>query len=189
MAIVVQGSCLDFHQLLCRCAVVGFDRLDGFSWNRRQSPAGPLAGCSDIDSSDIIDRFVRICDAFNIPLQPLSTPRLFLREVQVHFGFIRHGAKVFLPLRSERTTSSTLLPERPLGVTTSPEAPSDLFATGLLLAWWPIGRLGGKRHPHHAQNANWPPPGPAASTGICCEVFASSFSISMSPPLWLKSTW
>ncbi len=54
-----------------------------------------LAGVLDIDSSDKIARFVRICDAYNIPVVTLVDCPGYLPGVeQEHHGIIRHGAKV-----------------------------------------------------------------------------------------------
>jgi acetyl-CoA carboxylase carboxyltransferase component len=54
-----------------------------------------LAGCLDIDSGDKTARFVRFCDAFNIPLVTLvDTPGFLPGTAQEHGGIIRHGAKV-----------------------------------------------------------------------------------------------
>ena len=54
-----------------------------------------LAGALDIDSSDKIARFVRICDAFNIPVVTfVDTPGYLPGVDQEHYGVIRHGAKV-----------------------------------------------------------------------------------------------
>jgi acetyl-CoA carboxylase carboxyltransferase component len=54
-----------------------------------------LAGALDIDSSDKIARFVRICDAFNVPVVTfVDTPGYLPGVDQEHYGVIRHGAKV-----------------------------------------------------------------------------------------------
>ena len=54
-----------------------------------------LAGCLDIDSSDKAARFIRFCDAFNIPLVTfVDTPGFLPGTQQEHGGIIRHGAKL-----------------------------------------------------------------------------------------------
>jgi len=94
-AIVDQGSFLEIHPYYARSAVVGFARLDGYSVGIVANQPAHLAGVLDIDSSDKIARFVRICDAFNIPLITfVDTPGYLPGVDQEHYGIIRHGAKV-----------------------------------------------------------------------------------------------
>ncbi len=94
-AIVDQGSFLEIHPYYARSAVVGFARLDGYSVGIVANQPAHLAGVLDIDSSDKIARFVRICDAFNIPLITfVDTPGYMPGVDQEHRGIIRHGAKV-----------------------------------------------------------------------------------------------
>jgi len=93
--IVDQGSFLEIHPYYARSAVVGFARLDGYSVGIVANQPAHLAGVLDIDSSDKIARFVRICDAFNIPLITfVDTPGYLPGVDQEHYGIIRHGAKV-----------------------------------------------------------------------------------------------
>jgi len=76
-------------------AVVGFARLDGHTVGIVANQPKIMAGVLDIDSSDKIARFVRFCDAFNIPLINLVDTSGYLPGTnQEHNGIIRHGAKV-----------------------------------------------------------------------------------------------
>jgi acetyl-CoA carboxylase carboxyltransferase component len=94
-AVVDHGSFLDVHTYYARNAVVGFARLDGYSVGIVANQPAHLAGVLDIDSSDKIARFVRMCDAFNIPLITfVDTPGYLPGLDQEHYGIIRHGAKV-----------------------------------------------------------------------------------------------
>lgn len=94
-AIVDHGSFLPVHPYYARNAIVGFARLDGYSVGIVANQPAHLAGVLDIDSSDKIARFVRICDAFNIPLITfVDTPGYLPGLDQEHYGIIRHGAKV-----------------------------------------------------------------------------------------------
>ena len=94
-AIVDHGSFLQVHPYYARNALVGFARLDGYSVGIVANQPSYLAGVLDIDSSDKIARFVRICDAFNIPLITfVDTPGYLPGLEQEHYGIIRHGAKV-----------------------------------------------------------------------------------------------
>ncbi len=74
---------------------VGFARLDGRSVGVVANNPSSLAGVLDIDASQKAGRFVRFCDAFNIPLVTLVDVPGFLPGVQQeHGGIIRHGAKL-----------------------------------------------------------------------------------------------
>jgi acetyl-CoA carboxylase carboxyltransferase component len=75
--------------------VVGFARLDGQVVGIVANQPLWLAGVLDIDASDKIARFVRFCDAFNIPLVTLvDCPGFLPGSDQEHGGIIRHGAKI-----------------------------------------------------------------------------------------------
>ena len=75
--------------------VVGFGRMDGQSVGFVANQPMVLAGVLDVDSSDKAGRFIRFCDAFNIPLVTLVDLPGYLPGIdQEHAGVIRHGAKV-----------------------------------------------------------------------------------------------
>src|SRR5690606_38226536 len=93
--VVDPGSFLEVHQGFATNAVVGFARLEGQVIGVVANQPRILAGCLDIDASDKIARFVRFCDAFNIPLLTLvDTPAYLPGRAQEHGGISRHGAKV-----------------------------------------------------------------------------------------------
>jgi len=75
--------------------VVGFARLEGRSIGIVASQPAVLAGVLDINASDKVARFVRFCNAFNLPLLTLVDVPGFLPGVdQEYGGIIRHGAKI-----------------------------------------------------------------------------------------------
>jgi len=75
--------------------VTGFARLNGNVTGIVANQPKVLAGCLDINSSDKIARFVRLCDCFNIPLINLVDVTGYLPGTsQEHDGIIRHGAKI-----------------------------------------------------------------------------------------------
>ena len=93
--VVDRDSFFELQPYYARNAIVGFGRLDGFVTGFVANQPAYLAGVLDIDSSDKIARFVRICDAYNIPLVTLVDCPGYLPGVeQEHHGIIRHGAKV-----------------------------------------------------------------------------------------------
>jgi acetyl-CoA carboxylase carboxyltransferase component len=90
-----KDSFFEVHKHYAPNAVVGFARLNGFSVGVIANQPAVLTGVLDVDSSDKIARFVRFCDAFNIPLITLVDVPGYLPGVnQEYGGIIRHGAKV-----------------------------------------------------------------------------------------------
>ncbi|MFU8795651.1 MAG: acyl-CoA carboxylase subunit beta, partial [Dethiobacteria bacterium] len=88
----------DFMEILPKYAqtlVIGFARLDGSTVGIVANQPLVMAGCLDIDSSDKGARFIRFCDAFNIPLVNLvDVPGFMPGKEQEYGGIIRHGAKM-----------------------------------------------------------------------------------------------
>jgi acetyl-CoA carboxylase carboxyltransferase component len=94
-AVYDRDSFLETHADYARNAIVGFGRLDGYSVGVVANQPAHMAGVLDIDASDKIARFVRLCDCFNIPIITLVDCPGYLPGVdQEHDGIIRHGAKV-----------------------------------------------------------------------------------------------
>jgi len=94
-AIVDYGSFLEVQPYFARNAVVGFARMDGKVVGVVANQPAFLAGVLDINVSDKIAHFIRICDAFNIPLITfIDTPGFLPGVNQEHYGVIRHGAKI-----------------------------------------------------------------------------------------------
>lgn len=93
--IVDQRSFLELQHDWARNAIVGFARIGGHSVGIVAQQPMVMAGVIDIDASDKITRFVRMCDCFNIPLITFVDSPGFLPGVsQEHGGIIRHGAKI-----------------------------------------------------------------------------------------------
>jgi propionyl-CoA carboxylase beta chain len=94
-AVVDRDSFFEVHRDFARNLVVGFARLDGRPVGIVAQQPAHLAGCLDIDSSVKGARFIRFCDAFNIPLVTFEDVPGFLPGVaQEHGGIIRNGAKL-----------------------------------------------------------------------------------------------
>ncbi|HET8646152.1 MAG TPA: acyl-CoA carboxylase subunit beta, partial [Vicinamibacteria bacterium] len=90
-----RDSLLEVQPYYARNAITTFARLDGWPVGVVANQPEYLAGVLDIDSSDKIARFVRICDAFNVPVVTFVDCPGYLPGVdQEHYGIIRHGAKV-----------------------------------------------------------------------------------------------
>ncbi|KAA3641652.1 MAG: acyl-CoA carboxylase subunit beta, partial [Armatimonadetes bacterium] len=94
-SIADDGEFYEVHEHWAGNIVVGFARLDGYTMGIVANQPAVLAGTLDIDASVKGARFVRFCDAFNIPLITLVDVPGFLPGVdQEHQGIIRHGAKL-----------------------------------------------------------------------------------------------
>jgi acetyl-CoA carboxylase carboxyltransferase component len=93
--IVDRGSFLAVQSEYAANAIVGFARLDGYAVGVVANQPAVLAGALDIDSSDKIARFIRICDSYNLPIVTLvDTPGYLPGVEQEYGGVIRHGAKI-----------------------------------------------------------------------------------------------
>lgn len=85
----------EVHEHWAKNIVIGFGRLDGMSVGVIANQPSVMAGCLDINASTKGARFVRFCDAFNIPLIVYEDVPGFLPGThQEHGGIIRHGAKL-----------------------------------------------------------------------------------------------
>ena len=93
--VVDDGEFFQVHEHFAKNMVVGFARLDGHAVGIVANQPAFLAGTLDIEASEKGARFVRFCDAFNIPLVTFVDVPGFLPGVdQEHGGIIRHGAKL-----------------------------------------------------------------------------------------------
>jgi propionyl-CoA carboxylase beta chain len=93
--IVDRGDFLEVHRLFAPNMVVGFARLGGRSVGVVAQQPAVLAGVLDINSSVKGARFVRFCDAFNVPLVTfVDVPGFLPGTAQEHGGIIKHGAKL-----------------------------------------------------------------------------------------------
>jgi propionyl-CoA carboxylase beta chain len=94
-AVMDRASFLEVHERYAPNIIVGFARLDGAVVGIVAQQPMVLAGCLDIDASLKGARFVRFCDAFNIPIITFEDVPGFLPGVtQEHGGIIKHGAKL-----------------------------------------------------------------------------------------------
>ncbi|MBX3459116.1 MAG: acyl-CoA carboxylase subunit beta [Planctomycetes bacterium] len=93
--VVDDGDFFEVHRNYAQNLIVGFARLGGHSVGIVAQQPAVLAGCLDIAASLKGARFVRFCDAFNIPLVTFEDVPGFLPGVnQEHGGIIKHGAKL-----------------------------------------------------------------------------------------------
>jgi acetyl-CoA/propionyl-CoA carboxylase len=94
-SIIDNGDFFEVHELFAENIIVGFARMGGRSVGIIANQPMYLAGALDIDSSNKAARFIRFCDAFNIPIVTLvDTPGYLPGTDQEHNGIIRHGSKL-----------------------------------------------------------------------------------------------
>jgi len=93
--IVDDGEFLEVFPLWAMNVVIGLARLDGRTVGIVANQPKVLAGTLDIESSEKASRFIRFCDAFNIPLLTIEdVPGFLPGTTQEYDGIIRHGAKL-----------------------------------------------------------------------------------------------
>jgi len=94
-AVVDDGDFLEVQPDFAANIIIGFARLNGRSVGIVANQPAVLAGVLDIDASAKAGRFVRFCDAFNIPIITMvDVPGFLPGTSQEHGGIIRHGAKL-----------------------------------------------------------------------------------------------
>jgi len=111
-----RDSFLEVHPAYAPNAVVGFARLDGYSVGIVASQPAVMAGVLDINASDKISRFIRICDVYNIPIVTLVDCPGFLPGVdQEYQGVIRHGAKIIYAYCEATVPKVSIVTRRAMG--------------------------------------------------------------------------
>ena len=94
-SVVDGGDYMEVHATFARQITCGFARIDGHASASCRNQPKVLAGVLDIDSSEKAARFVRTCDAFNIPIVTfVDVPGFMPGTDQEYGGIIRHGAKL-----------------------------------------------------------------------------------------------
>jgi acetyl-CoA carboxylase carboxyltransferase component len=110
--IVDNGNFFEPHEYFAQNIIVCLARLNGRSVGIIANQPQVLAGCLDINASDKATRFIRFCDAFNIPMLTIADVPGYLPGSQQEWGgIIRHGAKL-LWCYSEATVPKILLVTR-----------------------------------------------------------------------------
>ncbi|PYR40784.1 MAG: methylmalonyl-CoA carboxyltransferase [Acidobacteria bacterium] len=107
---------LEVHRHFAKNLLVGFARLDGRSVGIVANQPAVLAGTLDIDASVKGARFVRFCDAFNIPLVTFEdVPGFLPGAVQEYGGIIRHGAKLLFAFAEATVPKVTVITRKAYG--------------------------------------------------------------------------
>ena len=115
-AVLDRESFFEVHERFARNIVVGFGRLDGAAVGVVANQPACLAGTLDIDASLKGARFVRFCDAFNIPLLVFEDVPGFLPGTgQEHRGIIKHGAKLLYAFAEATVPKITVITRKSYG--------------------------------------------------------------------------
>jgi propionyl-CoA carboxylase beta chain len=115
-AVVDEGYFLEVHQHYARNLIVGFARLDGHPVGVVANQPAVLAGTLDIAASVKGARFVRFCDAFNIPLVTFEdVPGFLPGTVQEYGGIIKHGAKLLFAFAEATVPKVTVITRKAYG--------------------------------------------------------------------------
>jgi acetyl-CoA carboxylase carboxyltransferase component len=133
--VVDDGDLLEVHAAYARNLIVGFARLHGRPVGVVAQQPAVLAGVLDIDASVKGARFVRFCDAFNLPLVTFVDVPGFLPGVaQEHGGIIRHGAKLLYAYCEATVPKLTVITRKAYGGAYDVMASKHIRAD-LNLAW------------------------------------------------------
>jgi len=133
--IVDEGAFLEVHEAYAPNIVVGFARVDGRSVGIVANQPAHLAGCLDIDASVKAARFVRMCDAFNVPLVTfVDVPGFLPGTDQEYGGIIRHGAKLLFAFAEATVPKITVITRKAYGGAYDVMASKHIRAD-LNLAW------------------------------------------------------
>ena len=114
--IVDYGEFVQVHELFATSAVVGFACIDGRPIGVVANQPNVRAGILDVDASEKVARFVRLCDSFNLPIITLvDTPGYKPGADQEHAGIIRRGAKVIYAYANAQVPMVTVVLRKAFG--------------------------------------------------------------------------
>lgn len=138
--IVDEGDFFESHPYFATNMLTGFARLNGQSIGIIANQPKVLAGCLDIDASDKAARFIRFCDAFNIPILTLvDVPGFLPGTAQEYGGIIRHGAKLLYAYSEATVPKITLIVRKSYGGAYLAMCSRDLRADQVIA--WPTAEI------------------------------------------------
>ncbi|HUA11587.1 MAG TPA: acyl-CoA carboxylase subunit beta [Solirubrobacteraceae bacterium] len=138
--VVDDGEFFEVHEHHAKNIICGFARLDGYAVGVVGNQPSQLAGVLDIDASAKAARFVRTCDAFNVPLITFTdVPGFLPGTAQEWGGIIRHGAKLLYAFTEATVPKITVITRKAYG------GAYDVMASKHLLAdfnfAWPTSEV------------------------------------------------
>jgi len=115
-ALADESDFFEIQEAFAKNIITGFIRIDGQTIGVVANQPMVLAGCLDIDSSRKAARFVRFCDAFNIPILTLvDVPGFLPGTAQEYGGVIKHGAKLLFAYSQATVPMVTLITRKAYG--------------------------------------------------------------------------
>lgn len=139
-SIADNGEFYEVQPYFAQNMIVGFARFDGQSVGIIANQPSVMAGCLDVDASDKSARFIRFCDAFNIPLLNLVDVPGFLPGVsQEYGGIIRHGAKMLYAYSEATVPKITVITRKAYGGSYLAMCSQDLGADQVMA--WPTSEI------------------------------------------------
>jgi propionyl-CoA carboxylase beta chain len=116
LKVVDDGDFFELSPGYARNILVGFGRIEGAPVGIVANQPMVLAGCLDIDSSKKAARFVRFCDAFNIPIVTfVDVPGFLPGTAQEYGGIIKHGAKLLFAYAEATVPKVTVITRKAYG--------------------------------------------------------------------------
>ncbi len=138
--IVDKGEFLEVHRRWARNILIGFAHFDGISCGIVANQPKVMAGTIDINASDKAARFIRFCDAFNIPIVTLADVPGYMPGIQQEYGgIIRHGAKMLFAYTEATVPKITVVLRKYYGGSIAAMCPLQLGADRMIA--WPTARL------------------------------------------------
>ena len=134
-AIVDNGDFMEVQEYYAQNIITAYARINGASIGIIANQPKVLAGCLDINASDKAGRFIRTCDAFNIPILNLvDVPGFLPGTNQEYGGIIRHGAKMLYAYSEATVPKVTLIVRKAYGGAYLAMCSKDLGAD-MVFAW------------------------------------------------------
>ena len=138
--IVDNGDYYEVHQYYAQNIITCFARMDGQTVGIIANQPRVMAGCLDVNASDKSSRFIRFCDAFNIPLLNLvDGPGFVPGTNQEYGGIIRHGAKMLYAYSEATVPKITLVTRKAYGGSYLAMCSQDLGADQVIA--WPQAEI------------------------------------------------
>ena len=116
LRVVDEGDFFEIQPDFAKNIIVGFGRMEGSTVGFVANQPLEMAGCLDIDASRKAARFIRFCDAFNIPIVSfVDVPGFLPGTSQEHHGIIKHGAKLLYAYAEATVPKITIIVRKAYG--------------------------------------------------------------------------
>lgn len=139
-SVVDNGEFYEVHEHYAKNIITCFARFGGKSVGIIANQPAVMAGCLDVNASDKSSRFIRFCDAFNLPIVNLvDVPGFLPGTDQEYGGIIRHGAKMLYAYSEATVPKITVITRKAYGGSYLAMCSQDLGADQVLA--WPTAEI------------------------------------------------